>query len=271
MKDALDWGSALLLGTIQGITEFLPISSSGHLAIAERLLGVHEGGLGLVILVHAGTLLAVAIVFRTQLTELVRGALEIPRNLGRAPSAWPPAARSAALVVVATIPGVLAGYFLEDAIEASFDRIDQVGWQFVATGLLLLATRWVRPGTRDVSWTDALVIGVAQAVSILPAISRSGATIAAALFLGVARAKAGEFSFVISVPIILGAVLLELPKITGGAFAGEVIALAVAFLSSFVAGWISLVWLMGVIRAGRFHVFAPYCFVIGILAIVLGT
>jgi undecaprenyl-diphosphatase len=271
MSDPLGWGAALLLGTLQGVTEFLPISSSGHLAIAERLLGLHEGDLALVILVHAGTLLAVALVFRAQLAELVKGALQIPRHLGQAPSNWPPAARAAALVAIATVPGVLAGYFLEDAIEASFDRMDQVGWQFIATGILLAATRWVRPGSRDVSWTDALVIGVAQAVSILPAISRSGATIAAALFLGVSRPKAGEFSFVISVPIILGAVLLELPKITGGAFAGQLGPLAAAFVSSFAAGWISLVWLMGVIRAGRFHRFAPYCVVVGILAIVLAA
>ncbi len=173
------------------------------------------------------------------------------------------------LVAIATIPGVLAGVLLEDKIEASFASMSQVGWQFIITGVLLFATRWVRPGTKEISWTDALVIGVAQAVSILPAISRSGATIAAALFLGVARPKAGEFSFVISVPIILGAVLLEIPHLTGGAFDGQLLPLALAFLSSFLVGWISLVWLMGVIRAGRFHWFALYCILAGILTISL--
>jgi undecaprenyl-diphosphatase len=266
---SLGLGPALLLGAVQGLTEFLPISSSGHLAIAERLLGIHEGGLALVILVHAGTLLALAIVFRRQVAELIQGALQRPREIFRPPATWSPAARATLLVVLATIPGVLAGVFLEDQIEASFGSMTQVGWQFIITAALLFATKWVRPGNRDVSWSDAIWIGIAQAVSILPAISRSGATIAVALFLGVTRPKAGEFSFVISIPIILGAVLLGLPDLGGEMFQGQFVPLAAAFLASFVIGWISLVWLLGVIRKGRFHWFALYCLMAGIATLLL--
>jgi undecaprenyl-diphosphatase len=268
MSASLDLGSALLLGALQGLTEFLPISSSGHLAIAEWLLGVKEESLAIVMLVHAGTLLALCIVFRPQLEELVRGTLALPRCVGRPPAEWPASARAAGLAILATIPGVVAGLLFEDAIEASFGRIDHIGWQFIVTGLLLLATRWARPGDHEVRWSDALWIGVAQAVSILPAISRSGATIAAALFLGVSRPKAGEFSFVISIPIIFGAVLLKVPDLGGAAFDGELVPLTAAFLASFLVGWASLVWLLGVIRRGRIHWFAIYCFAAGVLTIL---
>lgn len=265
----LDLGPALVLGLLQGLTEFLPVSSSGHLALAQWLFGMKEGDLALVMLVHAGTLLSLALVFRREVADLARGTFELPRMLGKAPAAWTPAAREAAFVIVATIPGVVAGLLFEDAIEHSFGRLDQIGWQFLITGAILLATRWAKPGHATVGWRSALLIGIAQAISILPAISRSGATIATALFLGIARPKAGEFSFVMSMPIILGAVLLEAPKLAGGRFEGQTLPLTAAFLASFVAGWISLVWLLRVIRGGRFHWFAPYCFAVGILALVL--
>ena len=265
----LVWWHALLLGVVQGVTEFLPISSSGHLAVAEALFGIDRGGLAIVMLVHAGTLLAVAIVFRREVVELVRGTWGLPRALVRPFREWPTPERHAALAIIATIPGVLAGYFLEDAIEESFGQLGPIGWQFIATGVLLLATRAARPGTRDVTVMSALLIGIAQAIAILPAISRSGTTIAMALFLGVRREKAGEFSFVISVPIILGAVLLKVRELSGGEFAGQGAALALAFVASFLVGWVSLIWLVRVIRHGRFHWFAPYCFLAGIATLVL--
>ncbi len=268
MNHSIALGPALLLGIIQGVTEFLPISSSGHLALANWFFGVKEGGLALVMLVHAGTLLSVVIVFRRETAALVRGTFALPRHLGKPPAAWPEPVRNAALVAVATIPGVLAGYFVKDSIESAFGDMRSVGWQFLLTGAILFATRAMKPGSRDVSWKSALVIGIAQAISILPAISRSGATIAAAIFLGVSRPKAGEFSFVISIPIILGAVLLERPELAGGEFSGQAVPLAAAFAASFAVGWISLIWLLGVIRNGRFHWFAPYCVLIGVLTIL---
>jgi undecaprenyl-diphosphatase len=267
--ETVQWWHALLLGVVQGVTEFLPISSSGHLAVAESLFGIHSGGLALVMLVHAGTLLSVALVFRDEVFRLVRGTLGLPRVLARPYRDWPVPERHAALAILATIPGVLAGYFLEEPIERSFSDLAPIGWQFVATGALLLATRRARVGTKEVSPGAAVLIGIAQAIAILPAISRSGTTIATALFLGVRRDTAGEFSFVISVPIIFGAVLLKVPELTGGEFHGQGLPLALAFLSSFVVGWVSLLWLVRVIRHGRFHWFAPYCFLAGLATLLL--
>jgi len=263
------WWQALVLGVVQGLTEFLPVSSSGHLAVLEALFGIHSGALALVMLVHAGTLLAVAIVFRVQVWELVKGTFMIPGALARKWAEWPVPARHAMLAILATIPGAVAGVLLKKSIESSFSDLSQIGWQFVVTGLLLLATRWVAPGEKDITPVSALLIGVAQAVAIVPAISRSGATIATALYLGVERRRAGEFSFLISVPIILGAVLLEVPELTGSHFQGQGGPLLLAFASAFVVGWVSLLWLIRVIRHGHFHRFAPYCFLAGIVAIYL--
>jgi undecaprenyl-diphosphatase len=263
------WWQALVLGVIQGLTEFLPVSSSGHLVVAEALFGIHQGGLALVMLVHAGTLLAVAIVFRAEVLELVRGTLALPFSIWRPWAQWPTPVRHAALAILATIPGAVAGVLLKKPIEHAFSDLGQMGWQFIVTGLLLLATRWAPAGSAEVTPTSAVLIGIAQAVAIIPAISRSGTTIATALFLGVERRRAGEFSFVISVPIILGAVLLEVPDLTGSHFQGQGVPLAIAFFSAFVVGWLSLLWLIRVIRHGHFHRFAPYCFLAGVVAILL--
>lgn len=262
---------AIFLGALQGLTEFLPISSSGHLAVANWLLGVKDGGLALVMLVHAGTLLALAIIFRAQLWDLVRGGLRLPMLLTTPFAKWPKNAREVVFVIVATIPGVVGGLLFEDKMEAAFGHMHDVGWQFIVTGVFLFATRWMTAGSKEITWSTALWIGIAQAISILPAISRSGATIAAAIFLGVSRPRAGEFSFVISAPIILGAVLLELPKLAGAEFQGQAIPLTVAFIASAVVGALSLVWLLGVIRNGRFYWFAPYCVVLGVALLVFAS
>lgn len=259
--------NAILLGLIQGLTEFLPVSSSGHLALAQSLLHMTDGGVAFAVLLHAGTLLAILLVFARGLRELVVGCLALPRDLFRPLSAWRPDSTFAAKIVIATIPGAIVGLFLEHRIDAAFGSVGAVGALLLVTAGFLLATRWAPAGTRDVSWTFALWIGCAQAVAILPGISRSGATISAAMFLGVARPKAAEFSFLAAVPLILGSLLLELPDLRESAAGGGGLAMLLGFLTSFLVGWVALVWLVRLVRNGKLHWFAPYCAAVGVAAI----
>ena len=268
MTSSVGWIHALWLGVVQGLTEFLPVSSSGHLALAESYLNVTEGGVAFVVLLHAGTLLAILIVFGRGLRELVVGGLAIPAQLTRPIAAWRPDAIFAAKVVVATIPGAIVGLSLEDHIDAAFGSVRIVGGLLLVTAAFLFATRWAVPRDREVSWADALWIGCAQAFAILPGISRSGATISAALFLGIARPRAAEFSFIAAVPLILGSLILEFPELRSSAAAGGGPALFVGFLTSFVTGWIALLWLVRLVRNGKLHWFAPYCAAAGIVALV---
>jgi undecaprenyl-diphosphatase len=269
MSFTLDFGPAFLLGIIQGLTEFLPVSSDGHLTVAQFLLGMQDAGLALILLVHAGTLLSVALVFHKQLARLAHGFAKLPAAIGKHPREWGEDERLAGLVVLTTLPGAMIGLLFRDLVEKAFGSLLLTGIFFLVTGTILALTRWAPSGRGEVTWKGALLIGLAQAAAILPGVSRSGSTIAAALFLGVARPKAGEFSFVASVPIILGAVALELPDIARESLANGILPLVLAFAASFFAGWIALVWLLRIVRHGKFHWFAPYCFAIGIATILL--
>jgi undecaprenyl-diphosphatase len=260
---------AVLLGLIQGLTEFLPVSSSGHLALAESFLSGTDGGVAFAVLLHAGTLLAILLVFARGLRELVVGGLRLPLQLARPLSAWRPDSIFAAKIVIATIPGAFVGLFLEHRIEAAFGSIAAVGALLLVTATFLFATRWAPEGDRDVTWTFAVLIGCAQAIAILPGISRSGATISAAMFLGVARPRAAEFTFLAAVPLILGSLVLELPELRDSAAAGGGWHLFLGFTTSFVVGWIALRWLVRLVRSGKLHWFAPYCAAIGLVALFL--
>jgi undecaprenyl-diphosphatase len=268
LSGAIGAGAAVLLGIVQGLTEFLPVSSSGHLALAEAFLQLTGGGVAFAVLLHAGTLLAIAIVFRVGLAQLVRGALALPRSLTRPVSAWSADALLAAKVVCASIPGAVVGLTLEDRVEAAFASPTVVGGLLWVTAALLLATRRAVDRDRPIGWREAWLIGLAQAFAILPGISRSGATIATALLLGVARPRAAEFSFLAAVPLIFGSLLLELPELLESGADGGYAALAAGFLTSFLVGWAALVWLVRLVRRGALHWFAPYCFAVGLAAIL---
>ena len=263
-------GVAVLLGVLQGLTEFLPVSSSGHLALAQSFLDVEAGGVAFVVLLHAGTLLAIVIVFREGVLELLRGALLLPTALFRARSTWTRETLLAGKVACATVPGAAVGLFLEPRIEALFASPMVVGFLLWVTAVLLFSTRRARQGERDVGWRDAWIIGLAQACAILPGISRSGATIATALLLGVARPKAAEFSFLAAIPLIAGSLVLELPELVQSGRDGEGAALLAGFLASFLVGWAALVWLVRLVRQGAIHWFSIYCFLAGAVALLLG-
>lgn len=247
----MTWWEGLVLGVLQGLTEFLPVSSSGHLVVAEGLLGLHSPGVAVEVMLHLATLLAVVIVYRVALLRLAGGLWRRESD----------ASAQIIFLVAASVPAAVIGLAFRDALTSAFDSYLLVGVDFLVTGVLLISTRWIRPRPeRTITLGTALLVGLAQAVAILPGISRSGTTIAAALWRGVPAWRAAEFSFLMAVVVIAGSGVLEarhlgaLP-ITAG--------LVTAFVSALVSGVFAIRSLLWLLRVRRFHHFAPYLFAMG--------
>jgi undecaprenyl-diphosphatase len=248
----------IVLGLVQGLTEFLPISSSGHLVLVEALTGVHFTDVTVEVSLHVATLGSVLVLYGARLWSIASGLL---RGDG-------PSRRYVMLLVVATIPAALIGVLFNRQIEERFHSLVWLGVQFVITGLILWWTRGPR-GDRDVpSIGGATAIGFAQAFAILPAISRSGATVAVALWNGLTPRAAAEFSFLMAVPVIAGAAVLEGRQAVLNIAAVGAVPWAVSFAVAFVSGIWSIRWLVALLQRGRFHLFAPYCWVVGVLTLV---
>lgn len=256
----MTWWDGVVLGLVQGLTEYLPVSSSGHLVLVEALLGVKMPGVVVEVALHVATLLAVVWVYRARIAELVRGAV------ARDGAAW----RYLLLLLIATIPAGVAGVLLEDYFARTFHSMTSLGLQFLITGALLWSTRAPRkaPVIPEPSLAAAAGIGLAQAVSILPAISRSGATVAAGLWAGMDPVRAGEFSFLMSIPVIAGAAVLEVPKLSHAALSVGAGPLLLSFAAAMVSGVFAIRWLVVVLRRGAFYRFAPYCWAVGLFTIV---
>lgn len=268
---------ALFLGLLQGATEFLPVSSSGHLVLVPWLLGWPVPGLAFDTLVHWGTTVAVIAYFWRDWVALIRGAWHGLRTR----SLNNPNARLLLFLILATVPGALAGALLEDFFEGMFARpAAAAGFLLLTAAILTLAeSAWARrssaPGGNPprplsaLSWPDALTVGLAQAVAILPGVSRSGATIAAGLGRGLEREAAARFSFLLATPIILGAGAMQMLQLfqTGG-WAGEAPALIVGFLAALVSGGLSIHFLLRYVRRRPLYPFALYCVLLGILGLV---
>ena len=260
----------IFLGIIQGLAEFLPISSSGHLVIFENLLGFKEPELLLDVSLHVGTLLAVCIYFRSDLKKM---AVEIWETASPGTDhrfGLKPHASLALMVVIGSIPTALIGFIFKDPLERLFGSITTVGVMLVVTGLIVGITKLI-PETygkrHQVSFLIALAIGTAQGLAIMPGISRSGSTIVCALLLGMNRELAGRFSFLLSIPAIIGAVVLQF-DVEAIARVGAV-TLVLGFASSALVGFMALKILMGMVKKGHFYYFAPYCWAVGILTIVV--
>jgi undecaprenyl-diphosphatase len=250
----VDFAEAALLGLIQGLTEFLPVSSSGHLVLAQALLGAERAGIVFEVALHAATLLAVVVFYRARIARLVRGAL------GGEPEAW----RYVAKLGLASVPAACAGLLAGDFFEARFEQPGVAAACLLLTGVVVWTTRRtrLRAEALEPSWTAAWWIGCAQAIAILPGISRSGATVAAALALGVAPVPAAAFSFLMSIPAVAGAALLQLPHLEAAQAHAAIAAGAVVALASGVA---ALALFVRVLRAGSFHRFAYYVWAVGAL------
>ncbi len=246
---------AAILGLVQGLTEFLPVSSSGHLVLGTHLLGATaEENLLFDVLVHFGTLLAVLVVFREKIAAIIAALL------GRGPARD---RKLAGLIILGSVPAAFVGLLLDDLVEQLFGSVLAVAIALLVTGVILRMAR-ERPGARhEVGLPAAIAIGIGQAFAITPGISRSGTTIALALRLGIAQAEAAEFSFLLAVPAIGGAFIL---KLSDALSAGSVDAWGpyiLGTLLSALSGWAALRWLLSLLRGGRFHLFSWYCWALG--------
>jgi undecaprenyl-diphosphatase len=255
-----------VLGVLQGLTEFLPVSSSGHLALGQLLFGLEEGGLALNVLLHAGTLVATALVLRAPLWKAVTAggkALLRPSELTSTSGG-----RDALLVVLAMLPTAILGVLLRDTVDRWTSSPLAVGIGFLVTTLLLASSRWAPDGDdASPAWWVALLIGLAQGLAVFPGISRSGATICVALWLGVKRDRAFELSMLVSLPAVLGAVVLELPELSI-----QALGLDVALIGATVAfgvGIAALNLLRGAVVRGYFPVFAAWTFPLAIATLAM--
>jgi len=254
----VNYWQGILLGLVQGLTEFLPVSSDGHLAVVEAVTGVHTPGVFLEVALHVATLGSVLVVYGRRFAELTVGTLR-----GR-----PDDRRYAWLLILATIPGVVIGVAAHDLVGRAFDSLLVAGVGFLFTGTLLWSSRRrggdvvaPRPG-------GAVAIGLAQALAILPGVSRSGSTVSVGLWLGLSPVRAAEFSFLMAIPIIAGAALFESRHGLEGLAAVGVGPLAVSFAVAFVSGIFAIRLLLLLLRRGRFYAFAPYCWAIGTATIL---
>lgn len=248
---------ALLLGLLQAATEFLPVSSSAHLVIAQHLLGIDSPGLFLEVALHMGTLLSVLIYFRKDIWSLAAGAFR-PGEPGVS------SRQEVGLIIIATVPAVVVALVFKDAIDAAFDSLDMVGWMLLVTTAVLISSRWAHGGTAGVTAKVALILGLAQALAIMPGISRSGMTIVAGLWLGMSGTEAARFSFLMAIPAILGAGLLSL----GSGMPGDaLLPLGTGMIVSALAGYIVIAWLMDILRRGRLYFFGGYTLLAGLIVI----
>ena len=254
----MHWLQAFILGIIQGLTEFLPISSSGHLVLAQHLLGMRTPGLLLEVVLHMGTLVAILIYFYNDIKQLLQSVIKNSEN-----------ARTYIIyLIIATIPVICAGLLFKDIIETTF-TVSIVKWMLMITGLVVGSTYFFqnRPKKELVLMT-ALCIGFAQVFALLPGISRSGFTISVALIMGIQHEKAAKFSFFMAIPVLLGAGLLQLFTIDSQTNV-FLFPLIIGFISSVVTGYLVINWLLAVISRGIFYLFSLYCFVVSLLAFTI--
>jgi undecaprenyl-diphosphatase len=245
---------ALVLGVVQGATEFLPVSSSGHLVIFQQVLGIHIGGVLFEVVVHVATLVSILLVYRSRVGGLLTGMV------AREASAW----QYVGLLAVATLPAVVAGLFLRESIEALFESPVAPGLALLVTGAILWPTRkaLARAAAQRPGLWAALLIGVAQAAALIPGISRSGSTVVVALWLGVASSEAAAFSFLMAVPAIAGAAVLQIADLDSGAAGPGALALMVGGLAAAVTGVLAIRTFVRMLDRRSFHLFAPYCWAV---------
>jgi len=254
---------AAILGALQGVTEWLPVSSSGHLVVVQRVIS-YESVL-FDAMVHGGTLLAVLVVFRVEVFRLVRGLASLPLA-ATTRRALTPEERMAWYTLVGTLPIVVVGLLLADTVEEMFSEPKIAGIGLLITGSLLLATKYSRE-MRSLDLRASIIVGLAQAAAIVPGISRSGSTISVGMISGLRRDEAVTFSFLLSVPALAGALILEVMRSP----LSEVVEPAnlVGFVSSFVVGVVAIKALLSVVRRREFHLFAYYCFALGLVVLLL--
>jgi len=250
---------AFILGLIQGLTEFLPVSSSGHLVLTQALLGVKQPGVSFEVVVHLGTLGAVLVFFRREIIGLASSLWTKSKEEQR---------RMILLLIVGTIPAGLIGLTLKDFFASVFGEPALAAGMLFVTGGILLATRFARQRTGKVTMGSAILMGLGQAMAIMPGISRSGSTIAVGMLAGVEPKRAAEFSFLLAIPAIGGAAILDIDNLLSisGSITGQYL---VGALTAFVVALLAVYLVLESIRRGKFEYFAYYCFAAGGLGLYL--
>lgn len=260
----MDWIQALILGLIQGLTEYLPVSSSGHLTIGQEILGVSsEDNLAFDVVVHVATVLSTLVVLWGEIVWLLKGFFKFKMNEEM---------RYVINILVSMIPVGIVGVFFKDQVEAIFGSgLLVVGICLLVTAALLTFTYFARPRQKEkIGVKDAFIIGVAQACAVLPGLSRSGSTIATGLLLGNKKERLAQFSFIMVIPPILGEALLNVLKVAKGEAVFSTIGslpLVVGFVAAFVSGCFACRWMIDIVKRGKLVYFGIYCAVVGLIAI----
>lgn len=261
----MDWIQALILGLIQGLTEYLPVSSSGHLELANAMLGVEiEENLTFDVTLHVATVLSTLVILWSEIDWILKGLFKFQLN---------EETKYFLNIVVSMIPVGVVGVLFKDKIEALFTgNLLLVGCCLMVTAALLIFTYFAKPRQKEhISWIDAFIIGIAQAIAVLPGISRSGSTIATGLLLGNKKEKLAQFSFLMVIPPILGQALLTVKDFVKGeeTFGGiGTLPLVIGFLAAFISGCFACKWMINIVKKGKLIYFGIYCAIVGIVAVV---
>ncbi len=264
-RTKIDIFQAIILGIVQGITEFLPVSSSGHLVFLQSLFGLREPPIFFDVMLHLGTLFAVVVYFWKDILEVIQGIRIAFKGRGKGQQGI----RLLLWIILATIPAGLMGFLFKDWFESFFSQPRLVGGMLLITGFFLWVTRWTKKEGRDIMqmrWFDSILIGIAQGMAIIPGISRSGATISTGLLTGLDRELSAKFSFLLSIPAILGATVLEVGKM------GTIEELGVTLIGTgfaFGVGILSLTFLIKISKIEKIANFSYYCWIIGLAIIIL--
>jgi undecaprenyl-diphosphatase len=261
----MNWVEALILGLVQGLTEFLPVSSSGHLEIGKVLLQIEaRDNLTFSIVVHGATVLSILVVFFNDLKKLLTESLAFRYN---------ESSSYLLKIILSMVPVAIVGVFFKSEVEAFFTgKILFVGAMLLITATLLTISHFTRPGSRNIGYLDAFVIGIAQAFAVLPGISRSGATITTALFLGNKREEAARFSFLMVILPIIAANFIDLMGHESAASDSVGwFPLLVGFCAAFISGLLACRWMLSIVRKGKLLYFGIYCLIIGTIAIIFGS
>lgn len=260
----MSWFEALILGIVQGLTEYLPVSSSGHLAIGSALFGINgEENLAFTIVAHVATVFSTLVILWKEIEWIFRGLFKFEMN---------DATRYVINILVSMIPIGIVGVFFKDKVEAIFGSgLLVVGIMLLLTAVLLSFSYYAKPRQKDkISIKDAFIIGLSQACAVMPGLSRSGTTIATGLLLGNNKAQLAQFSFLMVIPPILGEALLDIMKaIKGEAIAGDIpaLSLVVGFFAAFISGCIACKWMINIVKKGKLIYFAIYCAIAGLVTI----
>lgn len=260
----MSWIEALILGLLQGLTEFLPVSSSGHLELGKVLLDIEAmENLTFSIIVHAATVLSIIVVFFKEIRELTKGVLKFE---------WNESTIYSAKIVVSMIPVGIVGVFFMSEVESLYNgNLVLVGSMLLVTASLLLLTYLAKSKEKDVTYSDAFIIGLAQAFAVLPGISRSGATIATGLMLGVRKESVTRFSFLMVLIPIIGASVIDILRTTGpNEITVGFVPLLIGFIAAFLSGLFACSTMLKIVRKGKLIYFAIYCIIVATITIVLG-